>query len=123
MALGESIRPLNFSSMAHSPVARGEQPCFRDKSRCAGKFVTFGPARPSSSTCHSTAPSCRLSGCLTPCRIAEHGSRNVLSSRATMPLHMKPGNSSEFRLHPLRWHERIADAMARAARSTEGDDE
>lgn len=37
-----TIRPLNFSSMARSPVARGEQRCFRDKSLCAGKFVMFG---------------------------------------------------------------------------------
>jgi len=58
-------RPPNFSSTARSRVAHGEQPCFRDKSLCAGKFVTFGQGWPSSWKCRSTGPSSRLSGCFT----------------------------------------------------------
>ena len=82
-----TIRLLSFDSTAHSPVARGERPSFRGRSRCAGRFVTFGLARVSSSTCRSTGPSCRVSGCLTRCRNSEHGLRNVSSSRSTMQRH------------------------------------
>jgi hypothetical protein len=110
-----TIPQRSFSSTSRSQRARGEQRGFRGRSRYAGKSVTFGPVRPSSSRCPSTGPSSRLSGRLTRCRRGLGPKFPAVADRAetciTMTLMHPTGQSSPFivRLQAL---ESVEDLLA-----------